>query len=251
MRHRGRVDNRERSPNVGGDLAIDYPYNRCKTVNRERRNHRQGLALRFFVVLAALAGGATLLHGQQSGVSRLGLDSLLVATAHPPLPAEPSLYWFVPEGAGGRSTRGLDAAARRLAQGAQFIADGDFNAGLELISAPDLGDRNLANYATYYRGVALVGMGRYDEAITTLSLLATRPLEGALKELTTLQLGEAALARGTAERVEGALAQLTLDKLANPEEVWLMRARVEDAAGHRAHALDAYRRLYYDYPLST
>jgi soluble lytic murein transglycosylase len=205
------------------------------------------LALRFLVVLAAVAGGATLLHGQ----SRLGVDSLLVATAHPPLPAEPSLYWFVPEGAGGRSTRGLDAAARRLAQGAQFIADGNFNAGLELISAPDLGDRNLANYATYYRGVAQLGLGRYDEAITTLSLLATRPLDGALKELTTLQLAEAALARGTAERVEGALAQLTLDKLANPEDVWLMRARVEDAAGHRTHALEAYRKLYYDYPLST
>ena len=46
-----------------------------------------------------------------------------------------------------------------------------------------------------------------------------------------LQLGEAALARGVPERVEASLAQLTLDKLANPEDVWLMRARVEDAAG--------------------
>ena len=67
--------------------------------------------------------------------------------------------------------------------------------------------------------------------MATLSLLATRPLDGALKELTALQLAEAALARGTAERVEPALARLTLDKLANPEDVWLMRARVEDAAG--------------------
>src|SRR4030095_8029390 len=62
---------------------------------------------------------------------------------------------------------------------------------------------------------------------------------------------EAALARGTAERVEGPLAQLTLDKLANPEDVWLMRARVEDAAGDRAHALDSYRQLYYESPLNT
>ena len=29
-----------------------------------------------------------------------------------------------------------------------------------------------------------------------------------------------------------------------------MRARVEDAAEHRPHALEAYRRLYYDYPLT-
>jgi soluble lytic murein transglycosylase len=207
------------------------------------------LALRAFVVLAALVGGASLINGQQPGVPRLGLDSLLVATAHPPLPASPSLYWFVPES--GRAGRGLDAAARRLAQGAQFVSNGDFAAGLPLISAPDLGDQNLANYATYYRGVAQTGLGRYDEAMTTLSLLASRPLEGALKELATLQLAEAALARGLPERVEPALAQLTLDKLANPEDVWLMRARVEDAAGHKAHALESYRRLYYDFPLSA
>jgi soluble lytic murein transglycosylase len=205
------------------------------------------LALRAFVVLAAVTGAATLLSGQQPSVSRLGLDSLLVATAHPPLPAEPSLYWFVPSG---RSSRGTDAAAQRLAQGARFAAAGDFAAGLPLISAPDLGDANLANYATYYRGLAQLGLGRYDDAMATLSLLAARPLDGALKELTALQLAEAALARGMADRVEPALSRLTVDKLANPEDVWLMRARVEDAAGHRAHALESYRRLYYDYPLS-
>ena len=205
--------------------------------------------MRAFVVLAAIVGGAGLISGQQPGAPRLGLDSLLVATAHPPLPAAPSLYWFVPES--GRSARGLDAAAKRLAQGAQFISNNDFAAGLPLISAPDLGDQNLANYATYYRGVGQIGLGRYDEAMTTLSLLASRPLQGALKELATLQLAEAALARGLPERVEPALVQLTLDKLANPEDVWLMRARVEDAAGHKAHALESYRRLYYDYPLSA
>ena len=206
--------------------------------------------MRAFVVLTAVAGGVTLLSGQQTAGSRLGLDSLLVATTHPPLPAAPSLYWLVPEGSA-RSGRGLDAAARRLAQGTQFIAAGDFSAGLSLISAPDLGDRHLANYATYYRGVAQIGLARYDEAMVTLSLLAARPLEGALKELATLQLSEAALARGLPERVEPALVQLTLDKLANPEDVWLMRARVEDAAGHRAHALESYRRLYFDFPLSA
>ena len=77
---------------------IDYPYNRCKGVNTKQPNHRQGLALRAFVVLAAAVGGLTILHGQQPAVPRMGIDSLLVATAHPPLPASPSLYWFVPEG---------------------------------------------------------------------------------------------------------------------------------------------------------
>ena len=205
------------------------------------------------MVLAAVAGGAALLSGQQVPASRSGLDPQLVPTSHPALPSEPSLYWFVPQAGSGRATaaRPLDAGARRLLQGAQSVANGDFTAALSLISAPDIADPNLVNYATYYRGVAQIGLARYDEALVTLSLLNSRPLEGALKEMAALQLAEAALARNTPERVEAALVALTLDKLANPEEVWLMRARVEDAVGHRTHALESYRRLYYDYPLST
>jgi soluble lytic murein transglycosylase len=207
--------------------------------------------LRTFAVLAVVVGAVTLLSGQQVS-TRSGLDAQLVPTPHPPLPSEPSLYWFVPQGTAARASASRpDAAAKRLAQGVQFIADGDFAAGLQVISAPDIADPNLVNYATFYRGVAQIGLGRHDEALTTLSLLSSRPLDGALKELSVLKMAEAALARGVPDRVEGALAALTLEKLANPEDVWLMRARVEEAAGHRAHALESYRRLYYDYPLSA
>ena len=75
---------------------------------RERRNHRQGFALRAFVVLAVVAGGATLLSGQQATTQRSGLDALLVPTTHPPLPSDLALYWFVPSGSAGsdrKSTR--------------------------------------------------------------------------------------------------------------------------------------------------
>jgi soluble lytic murein transglycosylase len=211
------------------------------------------LALRVFVALGAVVGSASLLTGQQPIAPRPGLDSLLVATSHPPLPSSPSLFWLVPDATVGRSAgpKVSDAASRRLAQGAQLIANGDFAAGLPLVSSPEQTDPQLANYATYYKGVAQIGLGRYDEAMLTLSLLSARPLEGALKELAPLRLAEAALARSVPDRVEGTLAELTLEKLANPEDVWLMRARVEDAAGHRAHALESYRRLYYDYPLSA
>ena len=65
---------------VVGDLGIRYPYNRDGAVTSNKRpNHRQGLALRAFVVVAAALGTATVLRGQQA--PRLGLDSLLVATA--------------------------------------------------------------------------------------------------------------------------------------------------------------------------
>ena len=83
-----------------------------------------------------------------------------------------------------------------------------------------------------------------------LSLLAAKPLDGALKELVPLRMAEAALALNMPDRAEGALVELTAEKLAEPGPVWLTRARVEDAANHRAHALEAYRRLYYDHPLT-
>src|SRR5204862_6793968 len=63
-------------------------------------------------------------------------------------------------------------------------------------------------------------------------------------------MGDAALAIKVAERAEGALSELTEEKLASPGAVWLQRARVEESAGHTEHALGAYRRLYYDYPLT-
>ena len=85
-----------------------------------------------------------------------------------------------------------------------------------------------------------------------LSLLAAEPLDGVL-EGTGRRCGwpRRRWRAATPERAEGALVGVDArTSWPRPVAVWLMRARVEEAAGHRAHALDAYRRLYYDYPLS-
>ena len=150
--------------------------------------------------------------------------------------------------------RGRPARSRRggpAGTGAQLVAAKDYAAALPLLSPTSLNGTPLANYAAYYIGVAQIGLARYDEALLVLSLLAAKPLDGALKELVPLRMGEAALALNMADRAEGALVELSADKLAEPGAVWLMRARVEDAANHRAHALEAYRRLYYDHPLTA
>jgi soluble lytic murein transglycosylase len=172
-------------------------------------------------------------------------------TAHPPLPSSVSLYWFVPDFSA-RPVAGTPdpAAAAKLARGAQLIASKDFAAALPLLSPTSLAGTPLENYASYFIGVAQIGLGRYDQALLVLSLLAAKPLDGALKELVPLRMGEAALALNAPDRAEGALVGLTQEKLADPGAVWLTRARVEDAANHRAHALEAYRTLYYDHPLS-
>jgi soluble lytic murein transglycosylase len=131
-----------------------------------------------------------------------------------------------------------------------MVAAGDFTAALPLLATSGLAGTPLENYAAYFTGLAQMGLGRHDEALLVLSLLASKPLGGALRELVPLRIGEAALALEMPERAEGALAELTEEKLADPGVVWLLRAQVEEAAEHREHAVAAYRRLYYDFPLA-
>ena len=202
----------------------------------ERRNHRQSLALRAFMVLAAVAGGAALLSGQQAPASRSGLDALLVPTSHPPLPSEPSLYWFVPQAGGGRSTaaRPLDAGARRLRPGRPVRRQRRFLGGALAHLRPGhrrSQPRQLRHLLPRRRADRARPLRRGDGRRCRCWPRARSTARS--RRLAALQLAEAALARNTPERVEAALAALTLDKLANPEDVWLMRARVEDAVGHR------------------
>jgi soluble lytic murein transglycosylase len=204
-------------------------------------------------LVTAVLTTAGLGAGQQEGPARGVMPNYpLASTAHPPLPGDLSLYWFVPSASPRPATGRPDAAAAtRLARAAQLVAAKDYAAALPLLSPTSLNGTPLENYASYYIGVAQIGLARYDQALLVLSLLAAKPLDGALKELVPLRLGDAALALNMADRAEGALAELTADKLSEPGAVWLMRARIEDSANHRAHALDAYRRLYYDYPLTA
>jgi soluble lytic murein transglycosylase len=176
----------------------------------------------------------------------------LTATAHPALPGHPSQFWIVPEtSATRRSTgRAADDAASRLARGIQLIGDRQFTTALPLVSAGELARGPLSTYAQYYTGVALIGLSRFAEADTTLTALAARRPQGYLKELVALRLADVAVARQDASRAEDLLEELSEEKLSAPEDVFLKLGTAEEAVGHREHALDAYRRVYYDFPMS-
>jgi soluble lytic murein transglycosylase len=88
-----------------------------------------------------------------------------------------------------------------------------------------------------------------DEADTTLKALVAAKPEGALKETAALLLAEVAVKRGEASRAEDLLEDLSDDKLSRPEDVLIALGRAEETLGHAEHALQAYRRVYYDYPL--
>src|SRR5688572_18851308 len=156
-------------------------------------------------------------QGTANGNTRAPGVSGIATTNHPPLPAQPSLYWLLPEPGTGRST---DAGAR-FARGAKLIDDGDFAAGLPLVQGADLAATPLADYSRYYVGVALHGLRRFEEAGAALEPLEG-DVEGFLEEAVPLRRAEIALARGDADEAADLLDDLSDKKaLSAPEEVLL------------------------------
>ena len=177
----------------------------------------------------------------------------LTATRHAPLPSEVSQYWFVQDGPGSSAGegRGNAAALVRFTKGVQAVASDDFAAGLSLLNGVDLSSTPLADYSRYYTGVALAGLSRFAEAETIFTAMMTSRPAGYLREAIPLRLAEVAVARQDSARAETILRALIGEELAAPEEAWLALAQVEETLAHRDHALELYRRIYYDSPLSA
>jgi soluble lytic murein transglycosylase len=213
---------------------------------------------RALAVLALAALYATAVPAQDRASSREAAGAAgdrLAPTSHAPLPAQRSHYWFIPETAFSSATARRDAARdgaiARLARGADLIASADFAAALPLVNSRDLDGSVLGPYARYYTAVALVGLARVDEADATLKTLTPVKLEGALKETASVLQASVAVKRGEPDEAEDLLEDLSDDKLAWPEDVLVALGRAEETLEHADHALRAYRRVYYDYPLST
>jgi soluble lytic murein transglycosylase len=213
------------------------------------RSRAAGLAL---VSLTLAASPGTTAQQRIPEIERRGAPAdRLAPTAHPPLPGDLAQYWLIPASVprqpGGRSQ--IDPGLR-FAKGAALISQGDVAAGLSMVNALDLAKTPLADYAQYYTGVALFELKRLAEADAALTALVARKPEGYLKELAVSRLAEVALARQDAGRAEDLLEKLSGDKLGVPQEVFVRLGEAEEAVGHKDHALAAYRRVYYDYPLS-
>ena len=213
-----------------------------------RASARQGLAL---LAVIALAIGAA--SGHQVLAQSRPLVTSLSTTTHAPLPSQPSQYWLVPE-TSLTPTAGVQAqgaAPSRFARGAALIASGEYAAGLPLVTGADLGGTPLAQYSRYYAGVALFGLRRMDEADAAWTAVVDARPDGYLKEAAPLRVADTALALSNPKRAVDLLDGLTDGKLMAPEEVTLRLGLAAEAAGDRGKALEAFRRVYYDYPLST
>ena len=225
----------------------------------------------FRPVIASAAIGVCLLsatgHGARSqdlarGEATQQLGAPVVATVvatrltptdHPQLPGRPSLFWLVPERPAARATaaRGADdTPLSRFARGVTLFNEGNYAAALPLLSAPDLAVTPVDAYAGYYTGFAQLRLERFGEAKETFEALKDRKPIGYLAEAIELRRADLATAKNDAAAALRVLEPLAREKTSAPEDVLMRLARAADAAGDTTRALGAYRRVYYEFPLS-
>lgn len=212
------------------------------------------------VVGAALALAVATLttHGvdaqdRQDSLQHAGLGTPIRPTTHPPLPVHAAQYWLVPDvatSAGAAARPDANDLFRGFARGVSLIGTHQFGAALPLVSAPGLSRTILAAYAQYYRGLALIGLSQPSEADAAFRAAAAMKPDGYLRESLALQQAQIAQDASDPAHAYEVLAALTHEKLSAPEEVWAPLGRAAELAGRRAEALEAYRRVYYDFPLS-
>jgi soluble lytic murein transglycosylase len=175
----------------------------------------------------------------------------VTTTSHPPLPAAPSQYWLVADpSTWTASARQSGGGPSQLARGVALVEEEKFAAALPVLTSAQVAATPLAHYGRYYTAVALLEVGRVSDAEAILMALEDQ-VEGYLEEAVPLLLAEAALAGGDAARAADILDDVSDETLIAPEEVLVRLGAALEAAGEPEKALAAYRRVYYEYPLST
>ena len=213
-------------------------------------------------LIALLAAGLVSVHGHGASSQDQTIDvprhatligSRLVPTDHPPLPGHPSLFWLVPDtGAsrGNAARAAADGPLSRFARGVEFFVEGDYDSALPLVSAPALASTPLANYALYYTGFTQLRLERLDAADKTFQTLARRAPVGYLAEAVALRRAEVAAAQKKMDEALALLEPLAAQKTTAPEAVLLQIGRSADAADRPEKAIAAFRRVYFEFPLS-
>jgi soluble lytic murein transglycosylase len=193
------------------------------------------------VSLAALAPAQ-----QPSGDAASGDMAALTPTVHPRLPDDPSLLWLAP-----RKPPAAEAAAlAEFAKAVTLAADSKFDKALVILTRPELQHTALADYVTYYRGLAELRLDRPADARKTFRALAAREPIGYLSEAVALREAECDEALNDAAAAASIYERLTKQKTTAPDDVLMRLGRAAKAAGDTDKAANAFARVYYEFPLS-
>jgi soluble lytic murein transglycosylase len=208
------------------------------------------------LVLAAAILVVTMPAGpraQQSGdVSPRGQSefasgvAVLAPTNHPPMPRDLSQAWLAPE-------HGASAArtpSAPLAIGVKLAAQGQYSKALAAVLEPISQRGLLADYATYYAGIAQLRLQRPNEALKTFKGLRARKLVGYIAEAAAL--GEAAADEALNDPAAAVVVyeRLIQDKPMNLDEVYMRLGLAAHLAHDRNKAADAFGHVYYEFALS-
>lgn len=172
----------------------------------------------------------------------------LLPTVHPALSSSPSDLWLVPAESD-RSTRSK-APFDPLTTGVKKFQAGDYQASLPLFATPSLTKTALADYATYYKGLAQLRLGQVADARKTFDAVIDRKAPGYVSVAAGLASGEAAELAGDYAGAVAVYERIADQKAAVNDDLLSRLGRAALAVGDRAKAAQAFRRVYYEFPLS-
>jgi soluble lytic murein transglycosylase len=207
--------------------------------------------LRIWGVLAALLvalAASSAMGGQLADEAGEGDVPVLTPTVHPELPADLSQLWLAPRPTVNSEAR--LAPEESLARAIKLEGDSRFSEALNLLRAASLQKTALADYASYYLGQAQLGLKQFDRARDTFATLVARGPSGYLSEAAPLAEAQAAEQANDFNAAVAIYQTLLQHKPTMPADILLRLGRAAAKAGDQATAASAWRRVYYEFPLS-
>ncbi len=171
----------------------------------------------------------------------------LAPTDHPPLPGDLADYFFVSSASGPNSA---SAATESFAQGVRLVERREYESAASVLGNRAPTSAHLLAYSRYYQALALRRLDRLDEASALLIAVAASGPTGYLELAVPLLRAEIAETRKDHETALAVLEALAPTRSGNPEAVLERLASAAEGAGEIDKAIRAYRRVYFEYPLS-
>ena len=175
------------------------------------------------------------------------VDARLNPTMHPAVPASLEAMWYVPD-----TEPPASGTVANLAKGVQILDDaGSATEALPLVTHAALAKTPVADYAKYYAGLALQRLDRLDEADAAFATVAEKARAGQLPESALYRRAEIREARKDFVGAVALYDQLLARKIASPQIALVKLSAAASAAGDRARAIDASRRVLGEFTLTA
>jgi soluble lytic murein transglycosylase len=165
-----------------------------------------------------------------------------------PAPQPLSKLWLVPDQQ--RAGPALPRAFVNFATGVELYDNGKYEDALPLVSAPALAGTPLADYAAYYTGLVQQQLARLSDARATLAALRARQPQGYLSHAALLREAEVASAEGDHAAAVQLYEEALRLKADTADAILLPLARSAEAMSDRQKAVDAYARVFAEFPTS-